>query len=154
MAGKELRLKQQYFFISATLKDIIRRFKKKNHPWSQFPDKVAIQLNDTHPSLAIPELQRHLVDNEGLQWDEAWEIVVRTFSFTNHTVLPEAMEKWPVPLLESLLPRHMQIIYDINLFFLQKVEMHHPGDRQLLVRMSIIEVRILDFKWLQINEFE
>ena len=137
--GKELRLKQQYFFVSATLSDIIRRFKKTNRPWSEFPNQVAIQLNDTHPTLGIVELQRILIDEEDLHWDAAWDIVTRVYSFTNHTVLPEAMEKWSVPMLDSLLPRLMQIIFDINLFFLQRVEQRHPNDRDLLVRMSIIE---------------
>lgn len=105
MAGKELRLKQQYFFVCATLQDIIRRFKKTSRPWSQFPDQVAIQLNDTHPTLGIPELMRILVDIERLDWDTAWNIVTRVYSFTNHTVLPEAMEKWPVSLVQNLLPR-------------------------------------------------
>src|ERR1700722_16411292 len=114
--GKELRLKQQYFWCAASLYDIVRRFKKAKHPWSQFPDQVAIQLNDTHPTLAIVELQRILTDFEGLDWDEAWNIVTNTFSYTNHTVLPEALEKWNVPLVQNLLPRHLQIIYDINLF--------------------------------------
>ncbi len=139
MEGKELRLKQQYFFVSATLQDIIRRFKKSVRPWSEFPDQVAIQLNDTHPTLGIAELQRILVDVEHLSWDEAWNIVTRVYSFTNHTVLPEAMEKWPVALITNLLPRQMQIIYDINLFFLQAVEARFPGDRARLGRMSIIE---------------
>lgn len=133
-------MKLQYFFVCATLKDIVRRFKKKNHPWSEFPNKVAIQLNDTHPTLGIVELQRRLVDIEGLQWDQAWNIVTRTYSFTNHTVLPEAMEKWPVPMLTELLPRHMQIIFDINLYFLQQVETKLADNRELLRRMSIIEV--------------
>lgn len=139
MVGKELRLKQQYFFVCATLKDIIRRFKKTNRPWSDFPNQVAIQLNDTHPTLGIAELQRRLVDIEGLDWDEAWDIVTRTYAFTNHTVLPEALEKWPVPMVNHLLPRHMQIIFDINLFFLQKIEKKWPNDRERLRRMSIIE---------------
>ncbi|CAG8555409.1 4527_t:CDS:10 [Ambispora leptoticha] len=139
MVGKELRLKQQYFWVAASLSDIIRRFKKTERDWDQFPEKVAIQLNDTHPTLAIVELQRILVDEEGLNWDDAWDIVTRTFAFTNHTVLPEAMEKWPVPMVEYLLPRHMQIIFDVNLFFLQKVEQQYPNDRDVLARMSIIE---------------
>ena len=140
MAGKELRLIQQYFFVSATLQDIIRRFKKQEDlPWKEFPKKVAIQLNDTHPTLGIVELQRLLVDEYGLKWDDAWDIVTRTFSFTNHTVLPEALEKWPVPLMQSLLPRHLQIILDINLFFLQRVEHRFPGEWQRLARMSLIE---------------
>lgn len=137
--GKELRLKQQYFWVAASLYDIVRRFKKTKRPWNEFPDQVAIQLNDTHPTLAIVELQRILVDLEGLEWDEAWNIVVNTFGYTNHTVLPEALEKWSVPLVQHLLPRHLQIIYDINLFFLQKVEREFPGDGQLLRDVSIIE---------------
>lgn len=137
--GKELRLKQQYFWCAASLHDIVRRFKKMKHAWFEFPDQVAIQLNDTHPTLAIVELQRILVDQEGLEWGEAWKIVVETFGYTNHTVLPEALEKWSVPLMEHLLPRHLQIIYDINLFFLQDVEKKFPNDRDLLARVSIIE---------------
>ena len=137
--GKELRLKQQYFWCAASLYDIVRRFKKSRRAWSEFPDQVAIQLNDTHPALAIVELQRILVDLEGLEWDEAWKIVSNTFSYTNHTVLPEALEKWSVPLMQNLLPRHLGIIYDINLFFLQSVERRSPKDRDLLARVSIIE---------------
>ncbi|RCH91159.1 Non-essential glycogen phosphorylase [Rhizopus azygosporus] len=139
LVGKELRLKQEYFFVSASLQDIIHRFKRTNSAWKDFPGKVAVQLNDTHPTLAIPELQRILVDIEGLDWDAAWDIVTRVFAFTNHTVLPEALERWSVPMMEHILPRHMQIIYDINLFFLQKVEKMHYGDRELLNRVSIIE---------------
>ncbi|KAI1813393.1 glycosyltransferase family 35 protein [Poronia punctata] len=137
--GKELRLKQQYFWVAASLYDIVRRFKKSKRSWSEFPDQVAIQLNDTHPTLAIVELQRILVDIEGLEWDSAWNIVKETFGYTNHTVLPEALEKWSVGLVHHLLPRHLQIIYDINLFFLQSVEKAFPGDRDLLARVSIIE---------------
>ncbi|KAJ3297376.1 Non-essential glycogen phosphorylase [Borealophlyctis nickersoniae] len=139
MVGKVLRLKQQYFFVCATLQDVLRRFKKSARPMSEFPDQVAIQLNDTHPTLGIVELQRILVDEENLPWDEAWEIVTKTYSYTNHTVLPEALEKWSVPLVESLLPRHMLIIFDINLFFLQAVEKKFPNDRDRLRRMSVIE---------------
>ncbi|KAK4189281.1 family 35 putative glycosyltransferase [Podospora australis] len=137
--GKELRLKQQYFWVAASLYDIVRRFKKSKRPWREFPDQVAIQLNDTHPTLAIVELQRILIDLEGLEWDEAWNIVTNTFGYTNHTVLPEALEKWSVPLIQHLLPRHLQIIYDINLFFLQSVERKFPDNRELLGRVSIIE---------------
>jgi glycogen phosphorylase len=122
----ELRLKQQYFWCCASLYDIVRRFKKTKLPWSQFPDQVAIQLNDTHPTLAVIELQRLLVDIENLDWDDAWKIVTSTFGYTNHTVMQEALEKWPVPLLQRLLPRHMQLIYDVNLFFLQGVEKKFP----------------------------
>ncbi|EHA55026.1 glycogen phosphorylase [Pyricularia oryzae 70-15] len=137
--GKELRLKQQYFWVAASLYDIVRRFKKSKRAWREFPEQVAIQLNDTHPTLAVVELQRILIDLEGLDWDDAWNIVQSTFGYTNHTVLPEALEKWPVGLIQHLLPRHLQIIYDINLFFLQSVERQFPGDRDLLSRVSIIE---------------
>lgn len=137
--GKELRLKQQYFWCAASLYDIVRRFKKTKRSWKEFPTQVAIQLNDTHPTLAIPELQRILVDLEGLEWEEAWGIVTKTFGYTNHTVLPEALEKWSVPLMQHLLPRHLQIIYDINLTFLQFVERNFPKEREMLGRVSIIE---------------
>ncbi|KAJ5852467.1 uncharacterized protein N7529_011852 [Penicillium soppii] len=137
--GKELRLKQQYFWCAASLFDIVRRFKKTKRAWSEFPEQIAIQLNDTHPTLAIVELQRILIDKEGLEWDEAWDIVTKTFAYTNHTVLPEALEKWSVPLMQNLLPRHLQIIYEINLFFLQSVEKRFPKDREILSRVSIIE---------------
>lgn len=138
--GKELRLKQQYFWVAASLHDIVRRY-KKNHrdDWSKFTDKVAIQLNDTHPTLAVVELQRILVDLENVPWDDAWAIVTNTFAYTNHTVMSEALEKWPVQLMENLLPRHLEIIYDINYFFLKLVEHKFPGDRDLLTRVSVIE---------------
>jgi starch phosphorylase len=137
--GKELRLKQQYFWVAASLYDIVRRFKKTKRTWKEFPEQVAIQLNDTHPTLAIVELQRILIDLEGLEWDEAWNIVVNTFGYTNHTVLPEALEKWSVPLIQHLLPRHLQIIYEINLYFLQTVERQFPDDPEILRDVSIIE---------------
>ncbi|KAF8519332.1 glycosyltransferase family 35 protein [Hysterangium stoloniferum] len=137
--GKELRLKQQYFWTAASLADILRRFKNLNKPLTELPDYAAIQLNDTHPSLAIVELQRILVDEEEIPWDQAWEIVTRTFFYTNHTVLPEALEKWAVPLMTHLLPRHMQIIFDLNLTFLQAVEKKFPGDVGKLERVSLIE---------------
>ena len=137
--GKELRLKQQYFWCAASLYDIVRRFKKTKRAWSSFSDQIAIQLNDTHPTLAIVELQRILIDLEGLEWDEAWTIVTSTFGYTNHTVLPEALEKWSVPLVQNLLPRHLQIIYEINMRFLQYVERTFPKDRDMLSRVSIIE---------------
>lgn len=138
--GKELRLKQQYFWVAASLHDIVRRY-KKNHKsdFSKFSEQVAIQLNDTHPTLAIVELQRILVDVEGLPWDDAWAIVTRTFAYTNHTVMSEALEKWPVYVLGNLLPRHLQIIYDINYYFLKSVESRFPDDRDLLGRVSVIE---------------
>lgn len=137
--GKELRLKQQYFWVAASLHDIVRRFLKDNKPWAEFPDKVAIQLNDTHPTLAVVELQRILIDLEGLEWDAAWDIVTRTFGYTNHTVMQEALEKWPVDLFGNLLPRHLEIIYEINLHFLQKVESLFPKDRELISSVSLIE---------------
>lgn len=137
--GKELRLKQEYFWCAASLHDILRRFKKSKRPWTEFPDQVAIQLNDTHPTLAIVELQRVLVDLEKLDWHEAWDIVTKTFAYTNHTVMQEALEKWPVGLFGHLLPRHLEIIYDINWFFLQDVAKKFPKDVDLLSRISIIE---------------
>lgn len=137
--GKELRLKQQYFWCAASLHDILRRFKKSKRPWTEFPDQVAIQLNDTHPTLAIVELQRVLVDLEKLDWHEAWDIVTKTFAYTNHTVMQEALEKWPVGLFGHLLPRHLEIIYDINWFFLQDVAKKFPKNVDLLSRISIIE---------------
>ncbi|AAS53918.1 AFR547Wp [Eremothecium gossypii ATCC 10895] len=138
-SGKVLRLKQQYFWCAASLHDIVRRFKKTLRPWSEFPDQVAIQLNDTHPTLAIIELQRILVDLEHLDWHTAWDIVTKTFSYTNHTVMQEALEKWPVGLFGHLLPRHLEIVYDINWFFLQEVEKKFPKNVDLLARVSIIE---------------
>lgn len=138
--GKELRLKQEYFFVTATMQDIIRRFKKNREGgYEQFPDKVAIQLNDTHPAIAIPELMRILIDEEKMGWDEAWDITVRTFGYTNHTVLPEALERWPVYLMQKVLPRHLQIIYEINHRFLEYVKSRFPNDDDRLRRMSIIE---------------
>lgn len=137
--GKELRLKQEYFFVSATLQDIIRRYRKHHDNFEKFAEKNAIQLNDTHPAIAIPELMRILVDIEGLSWEEAWEITTKTFAYTNHTVLPEALEKWTVELFEYLLPRHLQVIYEINHRFLNEVRYKYPGDEARLVRMSLIE---------------
>lgn len=136
--GRELRLKQEYFLVSASLQDILRRFKSENSDLQQLPDKVAIQLNDTHPALAIPELMRILTDEEGLGWDEAWEITVRTFGYTNHTVLPEAVEEWPVSLFASVLPRHLEIMYLINHKFLNLVAERYPGDTSRIGRMSIV----------------
>lgn len=137
--GRELRIKQQYFFISASLQDIIFRFRKHHDSFDLLPDKVAIQLNDTHPVLAIPELMRILIDFEHLSWDKAWHITTRTFAYTNHTLLPEALETWPVDIINKLLPRHMQIIYEINQRFLNEVMHRYPGSPELLKRMSIIE---------------
>ncbi|XP_022161131.1 glycogen phosphorylase isoform X2 [Myzus persicae] len=143
--GKELRLKQEYFMCSATLQDIIRRFKatkkgvQARTDFNLFPDKVALQLNDTHPALAIPELMRILMDIEGLSWEAAWDITVKTCAYTNHTVLPEALERWSVSLMSSILPRHMQIIYQINFLHLQDVQKRWPSDNARMKRMSLIE---------------
>ncbi len=137
--GLELRLHQEYFLVSATLQDIVAHFKFKNDNFDDFPNKVAMQLNDTHPSLAIPELMRILIDYEGLDWERAWGITQNSFAYTNHTVLPEALERWPVKVLERILPRHLQIIYEINSHFLREVANHHQNDKKLLKRISIIE---------------
>uniref|UniRef100_A0AAR2K044 Alpha-1,4 glucan phosphorylase n=1 Tax=Pygocentrus nattereri TaxID=42514 RepID=A0AAR2K044_PYGNA len=139
--GKELRLKQEYFVVAATLQDIIRRFKVSNTEpcLSLFCPQVAIQLNDTHPALAIPELMRVLVDEEKLPWDKAWDITVRTCAYTNHTVLPEALERWPIDLFQNLLPRHLEIIYEINRRHLERVASLFPGDTDRMRRMSLIE---------------
>lgn len=137
--GRELRLKQEYFFTAASISDIIRRFKVENKDLRNLPDKAVIQLNDTHPALAIVELMRILIDYEQLEWDAAWDIVNRTFAYTNHTLMPEALESWPVNLFEKVLPRHLQIIYEINIRFLKEVAARFPGDNDRLSSMSIIE---------------
>jgi len=137
--GRELRFKQEYFLASATVHDVLYRFKKKHADLKHLPDKVAIQLNDTHPALAIPELMRVLMDLEGLGWDDAWEICVGTFAYTNHTILPEALEQWPVWFFEQILPRHLQIIFEINERFLAEVTKRFPADRKRLARMSLVE---------------
>lgn len=139
--GKELRLRQQYFFVCASLQDILYRYQKYHDTFDELPHKVAIQLNDTHPAIAIPELMRVLVDIHGYQWDRAWRIVTGTFAYTNHTLMPEALETWPVELLGKVLPRHLQIIYEINHAFLRDVAHSRPGDVELLRRMSIIDER-------------
>jgi glycogen phosphorylase len=137
--GKELRLKQEYFFVSASLQDIVRRYKKTHGSFDEFHDKVAIQLNDTHPAIAIAELMRILLDIEAMEWDKAWDITKKTFGYTNHTILPEALEQWPVSLIEKVLPRHIQIIYEVNRRFLELITKTYPGDMGRLSRMSIIE---------------
>jgi len=137
--GRELRLRQQYFFVACSLRDMIRRFRLRNQDWNAFPDKVAIQLNDTHPVIAIPELMRILVDEEGLKWEQAWDITQGTFAYTCHTLLPEALERWPVSLFEYLLPRHLEIIYEINHRFLAQVRARFPGDNARVARMSLID---------------
>lgn len=137
--GKELRVIQEYFLVACSLRDIVRRFAKNNKSFSKFASKVAIQLNDTHPALAIVELMRILVDENGLSWNRAWNITESTFGYTNHTLLPEAMERWPLSVFERILPRHLQIIYDINERFLKKVNSKWPNDMDRLGKMSIIE---------------
>lgn len=136
--GKFLRLKQQYFFTSATLQDIIRKHKINNKDFSNFAEKNAIQLNDTHPVIAIPELMRILMDEENLSWDEAWNITTNTFAYTNHTVVPEALEEWSVSIMEELLPRHLQIIYEINHRFLEWVRENYTTDNDIIAELSII----------------
>ncbi|MDG1254657.1 MAG: glycogen/starch/alpha-glucan phosphorylase [Glaciecola sp.] len=139
-AGKELRLIQQYFFCACSLKDIIRRYKRAHgDDWSRFVEQVVIQLNDTHPAIAIPELMRILVDRAELDWDSAWAISSKVFAYTNHTLLPEALEKWPVRMIEKILPRHIEIIYEINHRFLDEVEKVWPGDNAMKAKLSIIE---------------
>jgi starch phosphorylase len=138
IANRELRLRQQYFFVAATLNDILRRYKKLNRSWEQFPNYVAIQLNDTHPAIAVPELMRLLLDEQGLEWEPAWSICEKTFAYTNHTVLPEALEAWPVDLLGRLLPRHLEIIFEINRRFLDGLSPGGQADPQLLSRVSLI----------------
>ncbi len=137
--GRELRLVQQIFFVSCSLQDIIRRHLKENGTLDTLADKAAIQLNDTHPTIAIPELMRLLIDVEGFSWDKAWGLVTKIFAYTNHTLLPEALEKWSVPLFEKVLPRHLQIIYEINRRFLLEVEKKWPGDEAKKRSLSIIE---------------
>ena len=138
-AGKELRLKQQYFFVSCSIQDILRRYLVAHDNFEQLPDKAAIQLNDTHPSLAVVELMRILMDTHGLQWEKAWNITTRTCAYTNHTLLSEALEKWPVAMLEKLLPRHLMIIFEINRRFVRDVSIRYVGDNDRLSRMSLIE---------------
>jgi len=136
--GKFLRLKQQYFFVSATLQDIIRKYKIDRNSFDKFAEKNAIQLNDTHPVIAIPELMRILIDDEGLSWAKAWNITSKTFAYTNHTVVPEAMEEWSLQLFAELLPRHIQIVYEINKRFLEDVKKNYSEDPEILSKLSII----------------
>lgn len=138
-SGKALRLKQQYFFVSASTQDILHRFTNYNSDWNTLPDKVAIQLNDTHPAIAVAEMMYQLVDHYHLAWDFAWKLVNQIFAYTNHTLMPEALETWSVDLFAQLLPRHLEIIYEINHQFLQMVNRRFPGDTALLSRVSIID---------------
>jgi starch phosphorylase len=137
--GKGLRLFQQYFLVACTLADAVRRFRARGNEWSALPDKMALQLNDTHPALAVPELMRILLDEAKLGWDEAWALTQRTLAYTNHTLLPEALEKWPLAWLEALIPRQLEIIYEINRRLLKVVRDRYPGDESRAARMSLIE---------------
>lgn len=137
--GRSLRFVQEYFLVACSLADIIRRFRQANDDWAALPDKVAVQLNDTHPSLAVAELMRILLDEARLSWDQAWDLTVRTLAYTNHTLLPEALEKWPVELFERLLPRQLEIIYEINRRFLDDVAARFPGEVDRVGRMSLVD---------------
>ena len=137
--GQGLRFVQEYFLVACSLADLVRRFRRTNSDWTKLPEKVAIQLNDTHPSMAVPELMRILLDDAHLGWDQAWDITQRTLAYTNHTLLPEALEKWPVAWFETLLPRHLEIIFEINRRLLDSVRNQFPGDEGRLARVSLIE---------------
>src|SRR2546427_1329385 len=137
--GRSLRFAQEYFLVACSLSDIVARFRRRGNDWHALPEKVAIQLNDTHPAMAVAELMRLLLDQAGLGWNEAWDLTTRTLAYTNHTLLPEALEKWPVYLFAVVLPRHLEIIYEINRCFLDDVRARCPGDEARVVRMSLIE---------------
>jgi starch phosphorylase len=137
--GQALRFVQEYFLVTCSLADLVRRFRHVNEDWHAFPGKVAIQLNDTHPTMAVPELMRILLDDAHLSWEEAWDITQRTLAYTNHTLLPEALEKWPVEWFSTVAPRHLEIIYEINRRFLDDVRKKFPGDEDLVARVSLIE---------------
>ncbi len=138
-AGQNLRFVQEYFLVACSLADLIRRFLRHNTDWKLLPEKAAIQLNDTHPSIAVAELMRILLDDAHLGWDEAWDLTKRTLAYTNHTLLPEALEKWPVAWFEVLLPRHLEIIYEVNRRLLDDVRMHYPNDEGRIQRISLVE---------------
>jgi glycogen phosphorylase len=137
--GQALRFIQEYFLVACSLTDLVRRFRRNNTDWGQLPDKIAIQLNDTHPAMAVPELMRILLDDAGLGWEQAWDLTQRSLAYTNHTLLPEALEKWPLAWFELLLPRHLEIIYEINRRFLDDVRSRSPGDDGRVGRVSLIE---------------
>jgi starch phosphorylase len=138
-AGRALRFLQQYFMVSCSLQDIVARFRKKNPDWASLPHHVAIQMNDTHPALAVAELMRILLDQAKLPWEQAWDLTLRTLAYTNHTLLPEALERWPSDLFEVLIPRHLEIVYEINRRFLDDVRRLYPGDESRVQRMSLVE---------------
>jgi len=137
--GRELRLMQEYFLVACSLADLVRRFRESNSDWRTLPDKAAIQMNDTHPTLAVPELMRILLDEAHLGWDEAWDITRRTLAYTNHTLLPEALERWPVDWMQLLIPRHLEIIYEINRRLLEDIRARFPGDNGRVARTSLVE---------------
>lgn len=137
--GQGLRFAQEYFLVACSLADLVRRFRRDNDDWNLLPDKVAIQLNDTHPTLAVPELMRILLDEAKLGWEKSWDLTQRTLAYTNHTLLPEALEKWPVRYFQVMLPRHLEIIYEINQRFLDDVRRRFPGDEERLSRVSLVE---------------
>ena len=137
--GQGLRFLQEYFLVACALGDLIRRFRRGNSDWNTLPDKVAIQLNDTHPTMAVPELMRILLDEAQLGWDEAWGLTQRTLAYTNHTLLPEALEKWPLEWFEAMLPRHLEIILEINRRLLEVVRNRYPGDEDREARVSLVE---------------
>jgi starch phosphorylase len=138
-AGQGLRFLQEYFLVACSLADLVRRFQRHNTDWNKLPEKVAIQLNDTHPSMSVAELMRILLDDARLEWDKAWELTKKTLGYTNHTLLPEALEKWPVAWFETLLPRHLEIIYEINRRLLDEVRLRFPGDEGRVERVSLVE---------------
>src|ERR1700730_6473913 len=137
--GQGLRFVQEYFLVACSLADLIRRFRRSNADWSALPEKVAIQMNDTHPAIAVPELMRILLDEAGLQWEQAWDLTQRSLAYTNHTLLPEALEKWPVAWFEALLPRHLEIIFEINRRFLNSIRTRFPGDDGRVQCVSLID---------------
>src|SRR6266702_2767319 len=137
--GQGLRFVQEYFLVACSLADLVRRFRQSNADWSLLPEKVAIQLNDTHPTMAVPELMRILLDEAHLGWDEAWDLTQRTLAYTNHTLLPEALERWPVAWFEMLLPRQLEIIFEINRRLLDSVRTQFPGDEEKVQRVSLVE---------------
>src|SRR5207302_295457 len=139
LAGQALRFVQEYFLVCCSLGDIVARFRRTNNDWQLLPEKAAIQLNDTHPAMAVPELMRILLDQAGLGWDQAWDLTVRTLAYTNHTLLPEALEKWPVRFFELVCPRLLEIINEINRRFLGEVQQRYPSDQDRVGRMSLIE---------------
>ena len=137
--GKELRLEQQYFFMSCSLQDMLRILRTQKIPLERFHEKFAVQLNDTHPAIAVAELMRLLVDEHVMPWEQAWAVTTRTFGYTNHTLLPEALERWPLAVFAKVLPRHLEIIYEVNARFLDDVRIRFLGDQERLARMSIID---------------